>query len=61
MACPGLNHVLACPPNSNEKIVASREATNQQLLKIYDHLLFQLIGLQEEMIGLQGEKDKGPG
>lgn len=30
------------------KIVASREATNQQLLKIYDHLLFQLIGLQEE-------------
>ena len=42
------------------QIVASREATNQQLLKIYDHLLFQLIGLQEEMIGLQEEKDKGP-
>ena len=35
------------------QIIASREATNQQLLKIYDHLLFQLIGLLEE-------KDQGP-
>ena len=34
-------------------IIASREATNQQLLKIYYQLLFQLIGLLEE-------KDEGP-
>ena len=39
------------------RIIASREATNQQLLKIYDHLLFQLIGLLEDGSG----ESAGPG
>lgn len=39
------------------QIIASREATNQQLLKIYDHLLFQLIGLLEDGSG----ESAGPG
>ena len=39
------------------QIIASREATNQQLLKIYDHLLFQLIGLLEDNSG----ESAGPG
>lgn len=30
------------------QIVAARETTNQQLLRIYDHVLFQLIGAIEE-------------
>ena len=39
------------------QIVAARENTNQQLIKVYDHLLFHLIGMLEDGSG----ESAGPG
>ena len=33
------------------RIIAAREATNQQLIKVYHQLLFQLIGMLEDGSG----------
>lgn len=41
-------HPVASAAEAVGRIVASRETTNQQLLRIYDHALFQLIGAIEE-------------
>ncbi len=40
------------------RIVAAREATNQQLIKVYHQLLFQLIGMLED--GSEGSAGPGP-
>ena len=40
------------------QIIAARENTNQQLIKVYRQLLFQLIGMLED--GSEGSAGPGP-
>ena len=49
---------MASAADAVGQIIAARENTNQQLIKVYRQLLFQLIGMLED--GSEGSAGPGP-